>query len=97
MPQIPSPYNDLPLVKDLPLGTLMTIVKAVEGKTEKNSYPSVTLTTLEQGDLFSIDAGIVQAIEKVGANKITKADPLKVRTAQFKNKFGKLSYTIKNV
>ena len=41
--------------------------------------------------------GIVQAIQKVNASKITKADPLKVRTAQFKNKFGKLSYTIKNV
>src|SRR3989337_871616 len=97
MPQIPSPYNELPLVKDLPLGTSLTIVKAVEGKTEKNGYPSVTLTTLENGDMFSIDAGIVQALQKVNASKITKADPLKVRTAQFKNKFGKLSYTIKNV
>jgi hypothetical protein len=97
MPQIPSPYNELPMVKDLPIGEQITIVGAVEGKTEKNSYPSVTLKTLEHGDMFSIDAGIVQAISKVGAKSITKADPLKVRVAQFKNKFGKLSYTIKNV
>lgn len=97
MPQIPSPYNELPMVKDLPIGEQITIVGAVEGKTEKNSYPSVTLKTLEHGDMFSIDAGIVQAIQKVGAKAITKADPLKVKVAQFKNKFGKLSYTIKNV
>lgn len=97
MPQIPSPYNELPMVKDLPIGTTLTIVGAIEGKTEKNSYPSVTLKTLEHGDMFSIDAGVVQAIFKVGAKTITKADPLKVRVSQFKNKFGKLSYTIKNV
>lgn len=119
MPQIPSPYNELPMLKDLPLNTSLTIIGAVAGKTEKNGYPSVTLKTLEQSELFSIDAGVLQAIAKIGAgdkadlskfddtamfnalNKgcsmITKADPLKVRTAQFKNKFGKLSATIKNV
>lgn len=118
MPQIPSPYDELPLLKDVPVGTELTVVKAINGKTEKNGYQSVTLDTIEKGKLFSIDAGVLQAFIKIGAgpdadlskfsedekeqalnhgcSSVTKADPLKVRTAEFKNKFGKMSYTIKN-
>lgn len=118
MTQIPSPYDELPLLKDLPVGTELTIVGASSGKTEKNSYPCVTLETREKKKLFSIEAGVITAFQKIGAGAdadvskfddqakanalvkgckmVTLESPLLVRTAEYKNKYGTISYTIKN-
>ena len=79
---IPTPFNELPLLKDLPVKTPLTITKAVSGKTEKNSYPCVTLTTLEKSDIFSIDSGVLYNLAKIGAGNDTKL-PEDQKSAEF--------------
>ena len=69
MPEIPSTFDELPLLKDLPLGTHLTITKAVVSKTEKNNYNAVTLDTNEHGRLFSLDAGVLNGLAKLTGNE----------------------------
>ena len=71
MPQIPSPFPEKALLKDLPKGTLLTITKAVPEKTEKNGYHGVTLTDIEKGDLFALDSGVLYNLAKLtGVEKL---------------------------
>ena len=96
MAQIQSEFNELPRFADIPVGQVLTIVGVETDKTQKQGYDCYTLTLEDGSQLFGTERGVLYQLGKVDTS-ITPESPLKVAVTEYKNQFGKMSKSIRNV
>lgn len=95
MPKIETQFEELPKFDELQIGQKLTITNVLEGKTPKNNYPCVTLTTKEMGKIFATEKGVLYALSLV-KGEISASDPLTVKVVSYTDSKNETRKSIKN-